>query len=358
MAYTVGSKKVIKDDNRTQLSTLTVSTSDYLEIAEVTTPPMYGSTTAFSFGGRVYPSFTATQDIYSFPFAISFPATASDTGGDLSLAVRSHGSGQSKTEGFAVGGQAFPPGNSVITSFPFAISSGTGTEVGSLYDAAADMAVVSSTTECFSCGGFDQFRAPFLFGFTKIQKFPFSISSGTTTITGDLIEAKIQTAGHANAENGFVSAGSIPENPAGAVWVKTIEKFPFSISSGTAIDVGDLTVENKLQTGCSSSTDGFSVGGQTLPPATPGSTLTVSTIEKFPFNISSGTAVDVGDFAPFGRHTGDGSSSETDGFVMNGNPQPLSVRIYSFPFAISGGTGTYVGDINPVGFFDQRNSQV
>mgnify|MGYP003344012143 CR=1 FL=1 len=298
MGYTVGSKQVIKDDNKTKLNTLTVSTSDnYLEITEVLGPPMFGSTTGFSFGGRIYPTYTSTQDIYSFPFAISYPAVASDTGGNLIKVVYNHGSGQSKTEGFSVGG-VDPDGRTSITKFPFAITSGTGSSAGDLNTESRIMAVASSLTECFSSGGFN--NAPGSTASNIIQKFPFSVPFATATdTTGDLIETVAETSSQANTENAFVSGGRITSTN---TWVKTIEKFPF--------------------------------------------------------NISSGTATDVGDFSPFVRQEGDGSSSETNGFVMNGAPsQPLSKRIYSFPFAITSGTGTYVGDINPIGFYDARNSQ-
>jgi len=354
MAYTVGSKRVIKDDNTTQLSTLTVSTSDYLEITEVLGPPMFGSTSGFSFGGRSWPSpQQTTQDIYSFPFAISFPATASDTGGNLIKTVYNHGSGQSKTEGFSVGG-IDPDGRDSVTKFPFAISSGLGSSAGNLNTESRLMAVASSLTECFSIGGI--YHPPTGSASNIIQKFPFSAPFATATDTGgDLVESVAETSSQANTEDAFVSGGRLGTS---GNWTKTIEKFPFSISSGSATDVGDLTVENKSTGGCSSSTDGFTTGGISLPGPPSGPTLTISTIEKFPFAISSGTATDIGDVSPLVRHTENGSSSETSGFVMHGSPAPWARRIYSFPFSQTSGTGTYVGDINPTGFFDAVNSQV
>jgi len=120
---------------------------------------------------------------------------------------------------------------------------------------------------------------------SQIDKFPFSISSGTATDVGDLSEVKMLFSSYSSNTDAFTSGGFQPPR------VTTIDKFPFNISSGTATDVGDLSAANNGAAGSYSNTDGFVSGGQA-----PGANQT-NTIEKFPFSISSGTSADVGDLS-------------------------------------------------------------
>ena len=123
---------------------------------------------------------------------------------------------------------------------------------------------------------------------SQIDKFPFSISSGTATDVGDLLEKSTFQGGHSSKTDAFISAGwfSTPN-------LKTIQKFPFSISSGNATNTGNLIDQREKSGGSQSITDAFVSGGTTGP-----ATLTpVSSIEKFPFSISSGTSADVGDLS-------------------------------------------------------------
>ena len=86
---------------------------------------------------------------------------------------------------------------------------------------------------------------------------------------------------------GFTSGGYSHPNTAQS----RIEKFPFSISSGTATDVGDLSQNKEFTSGASSNTDGFVLGGGDYPFTT----HPLSGIDKFPFSISSGNGTNVGD---------------------------------------------------------------
>ena len=89
---------------------------------------------------------------------------------------------------------------------------------------------------------------------------------------------------------GFTSGGNpAPTTPENQL---KIDKFPFSISAGTATNVGSLNTQRYNHIGHSSDTDGFSAGGISTP--VPG---TISSIDKFPFSIDAGTATDVGDLS-------------------------------------------------------------
>lgn len=236
---------------------------------------------------------------------------------------------QGEIAGFYSGGS--DPGNirvSTIQKFPISISSGTTTDVGNIFDEDEDFASASSDTEGFHIGGtiFHPLSR------RQMGKFPFAISSGTGTFIGTLAIGVYTNAGHQSTTDGF-SSGGFDYNT-------LIEKFPFAISSGTAADVGDLTVGRRYVAGHSSSTDGFTSSGQGNPGP-----VQVPVIDKFPFAISGGTATDVGDLVR-GKYTATGHSSSTDGFNTGGDVFSASAQIVKFPFAISGGTGTDVGDLS------------
>ena len=119
---------------------------------------------------------------------------------------------------------------------------------------------------------------------TTIDKFPFSQTSGTATDVGDLSQARVLAAGQSSSTEGFSSGGFVPAE------VTTIDKFPFSQTSGIATYIGDLSQARRLVAGQSSTTDGFTSGGYT-------GSIRVTTIDKFPFSQTSGTTADIGDLS-------------------------------------------------------------
>ena len=176
--------------------------------------------------------------------------------------------------------------------------------------------------------------------YSVIQKYPFAISSGTTVDTGgDLLAGKNSGSAHDSRDDAFISGANTgaPEYRS-----STIEKFPFSISSGTSSNVGDLSEEVDGAHGLSSPTDGFSVHGEldTFPSYT-------TSIKKFPFAISSGSSTTVGNLDAARVSTPGGNSSVTEGFVSGGYLQPIyQTDIWKFPFAITSGTIAPVADLS------------
>ena len=172
----------------------------------------------------------------------------------------------------------------------------------------------------FTSGGYEQ---PPNITVDTIDKFPFTISSGTATDVGSLSVGRQQLAGVSGVSDGFSVAG-LPQPSPGT----RIDKWPFAISSGTATNVGDVPVTGRDRTGHNSRTDGFTAGGR-------GPTF-FTQIDKFPFSISSGTATDVGDLSA-AKDNGAGASSITDGFVAGGrlSSGPRTTAIDKFPFSIS-----------------------
>jgi hypothetical protein len=246
---------------------------------------------------------------------------------------------QGTVSGFASGGQS-PSYQSSIEKFPFAISGGTATDVGDLSFARSQPMGNSSRTDGFSSGG----NNPGLAGnpFSQIDKFPFSISGGTATDVGDLSDKNYNAGSSSSLDNAFIQGGGIGDP---IVSGSKIDKFPFAISAGTATDVGDLTTNCTETGGHASLTDGFNSGGFA------GSFPLLTKIDKFPFAISGGTATDVGDLN-INKSGGASISSTTNGFnaggASSGTPIFYNVLdIHKFPFAITSGTSTNVGSLSP-----------
>ena len=363
MGYTVGpDKQVIKDDNTTKLNTLTVSTSDYLEITEVTPaqPNHMGDNYAFNAGGgnTPYPSPYVTA-IDKWPYAQT-SGTATDVG-DLQEAKERMSGHTDGSNGYTSGGfvESSPPYTSTkIEKFPFAISSATATDHGSVFTPPSTgqhhtgAGSHSSSTDGFLAGGYDGPAGNARI--SQISKFPFSSPVSGVTDTGDLVVpgwglASASTTSEAfNA--GFDSPTAItnPYQPAGPgyAWgTRLIQKFPFSISSGTATDVGSLTVPRRSGTGHTSFEYGFIAAGMgPNPSGTPNGTYNF-TIEKYPFAISSASSTDVGDtilpYSDYCSGNSGTSSGHRSGQYNNGN-------IEKFPFAISSGTASGIGSLaNP-----------
>jgi len=304
-------------------------------------PAAQGTVAGFASGGfQNFPTPGPVVDIEKYPFSIS-SGTATDVG-DLNEPRTGSTGLSSTTDGFAIAGTnpagaAVPGYISTIDKFPFGISAGTATNVGNLTDVKSFASSQLSSANGFVSGGFTPGGSSSYLSI--IEKLPFSISSGTAADIGDLSSSRTSTSGQNSSVDGYTSGGYEPPSVAPT---STIDKFPFGISSGTAINVGDLS-EAKYQTttGQSSKTDGFTTGG--VGPVSP-----LTTIEKYPFSISSGTATDVGDLGPGAdqRSAAAGSSSTTDAFTAGGLAPPYATDIYKFPFSISSGTSTNVGDLS------------
>jgi len=165
-----------------------------------------------------------------------------------------------------------------------------------------------------------------------IDKFSFS-ADGNATDVGDLSVSRYSASGQSSSTNGYTSGG----NP----FSNVIDKFPFP-SDGNATDVGDLTVTTRELAGQSSTLSGYTSGGY-------GSVGLLNTIEKFPF-ASDANASDVGDLT-VARQYGAGQSSTTSGYTTGGAsgigawPTTQATTIDKFPFA-SDANATDVGDLS------------
>ena len=199
-----------------------------------------------------------------------------------------------------------------MDKIPFA-TDGNSTSVGSLSYAGGGAGQSSDTH------GYDSVR--------DIQKFPFAITSGTSTDVGDrtVVPATTGSAGQSSSTHGYNCGGII--NPT-ATTVNIIDKFPFA-SDVNSTDVGDLTVSTYGTAGHTSTTHGYSSAGQVT------TSTTTASKNKFPFasDANAVTAPDVRSSpTPTIKLIGtSASSSITQGYLAGGtSPQVLGVQKFSF----------------------------
>ena len=212
-------------------------------------------------------------------FTISTDANATDVG-DLT-AGRYKITGQSDTVngfGYTSGGIEAAPGNSnVIDKFSFT-SNGNATDVGNLWRESSGLAGQSSSTHGYTTGGVKKWPPSYpsvYVNYNTIEKFPF-VSGGNSSDISDLTQARQAGAGQSSTTHGYTSGGQ----PA----VNVIDKFTFS-ADANATDLGDLTESKAEPSGQSSQTHGYASGGYTGSPS--------NVINKFPFSTDA-NATDIG----------------------------------------------------------------
>tara|TARA_B100000424_G_scaffold271351_1_gene273717 strand:- start:1373 stop:2470 length:1098 start_codon:yes stop_codon:yes gene_type:complete len=290
-----------------------------------------GSTSGYASGGRQNFSVWMTK-IDKYPF--SSDTNASDVG-DLSQAR--DGAGQSSAvNGYTAGGSQTSFNNYVnfIDKFPFSISSGTASDVGDLTVARAGHAGQSSGSNGYVTGG-----SPYT---DVIDKFPVSSDANATDI-GNLTAPRAAVSGQSSTTHGYTSGSLAFPTFSGNI----IDKFPFAVN-GNATDVGDLvkpTMYGSASTGQSSTSHGYHSGGISTPPY-----IAEDTIQKFTF-ASDNDATDVGNLT-IARQSVSGQSSTTHGYATGGYNNPPQVfynTIEKFTFT-SDNDATDVGDMTVEGF--------
>lgn len=195
---------------------------------------------AFTTGGFYNaPPFTATTLISKFPFASE--GTATDSGGDLTVASGVT-SIPSPSNAYVV-----DDGTVNIYKFPFAISSGTVSDVMDLSTSGNPYHASSQSTTHGYVGHGGQTN-PFQASNLSVDKFAFAsdtLSAGVLCVTGTG-PATYKTRGggqqgNSSDDNGYTTGGNAPTD------LNIIDKFPFA-SDSNATDVGDLTVARRNHT--------------------------------------------------------------------------------------------------------------
>jgi hypothetical protein len=162
---------------------------------------------------------------------------------------------------------------------------------------------------------------------SAIDRFSFT-SDENATDHGDMSITRQSACGQSSTTHGYSSGGN--------ALTDVIDKFTFAGSNVTATDVGNLTFAKDSSCGQSSATHGYVSGG--------GSAGSNNFIEKFTFAIDA-NATDVGDLT-VGRGECDGTQSTTHGYTCGGGNSNI---IDKFTFS-SDANATDVGDMIFTGY--------
>lgn len=243
---------------------------------------------------------------------------------------------QGSTYGYKAGGG--PASATVIDRFPFA-SEGTATCVGDLVPSTPpdwygvrSGASHSSLTDAYMSRYYDGLNT-----YNRVQKYPFSSESGT--IVGCHPTGYKWTVPQNSSTYAYTTGGSIepPVSPYFSNSVNHINKFPFSAETTTS-DVGDLTQARGCGAGASSTTYGYTAGGECYRPGNP--SIAFNIIDKYPF-ASDTNATDVGDLNTAGK-AAQGISGPAAGYAVG--LMPDANNILKWPFA-SDTNSTDIGNL-------------
>ena len=303
---------------------------DVLTMNETETAPEWG-TPAWTFPGLIKGYYAAGRlDASNVTSAIdrwSFTTDGNSTDvGDVVIG-RNHHSGQSsKTDGYISGSYEQGPVTLAIDRWSFS-SEGNAVDHGDLAVQSGAGTGQSSETHGYHSGGLASsggYR-------NNIQKFLFA-TSGTNNATdiADLLVARAVYAGSSSTTHGYSAGG----NTGGVNFNTTIDKFPFATDSN-ATDVGDCDTSTSGSAGTSSLTHGYISGGSAGP--------VTSNIRKYSF-ASDGNSVDGGADLSAGRSAVTGCSSETFGYVAGGNAG-ANVNIIEKYSVSTDSNATDVGDL-------------
>jgi hypothetical protein len=295
---------------------------------ETVTAPEWGA--GWEFPGRVkgYMAGGANNTQMNTIDRWSFTTDGNSTDvGDIVVA-RNHHSGQSSlTDGYISGSYEGGPVTLVIDRWSFS-SEGNAVDHGDLAVQSGTGTGQSSETHGYHSGGLVSVGAVYR---NQIQKFLFA-TSGTNNATdiADLISARAVQGGSSSTTHGYSAGG----NTGGVNYNTTIDKFLFA-TDVNATDVGDCDTSTSGCAGTSSLTNGYISGGSAGP--------VTSNIRKYSF-ASDGNSVDGGADLSAGRSSHTGCSSYTFGYVAGGNASANLNIIEKFSVSTDS-NATDVGDL-------------
>lgn len=276
-------------------------------------------------------------------FSFTSDGNSTDVGDFLSPTTSTLGmAASSPTHGYYAGGTdpSGPAATDTIQKFPTAVDANT-TDVGNLpgrrYRGASSM----SATYGYTQGGetpSDPTEYPR--GSVEITKYPFA-SDADAVVSASLITYAPAPgyrfiSGGSSPTHGYSYGGEGGSDPSAIE--NTIQKHTFA-SDGDATDVGDLLTLLYRSSGNQQSDASIYTTGGDSPPATP---TKVNTIQKWSIS-TDGNSTDVGDLNQALSYTA-GNSSTTHGYTFGGNYPPSRNFIQKFPFSTDTNS-TDIGDL-------------
>lgn len=303
------------------------STQDSDEVAIAAPTPGGGASGPIAYAGtNVY---VYHDDLQKFDMTSSTNAAVVITGPYFPANTQTSG-GRSSTHGYFAGG-GFPTRLDTIMSFPFAAEDAISDTTADLTSAryGSQGVPIGDGTFNYSAGGLIPAGV-----INVIEKYPTANANNATDV-GDLTDSRYAVTGGSSSTHGYRAGGLNP----GSQGTNIIDKWSFA-SDGNATDVGDNTQQRGWSAGASSTDHGYQAGGfHWIPPSG-----RYNIIDKYAF-ASDGNASDVGDLTGT-DHNNSGGSSSTHGFRLGGSAgTPTgSTDIEKFAFA-SDGNATDVADL-------------
>ena len=278
-------------------------------------------------------SWYSTIDRFQFPFD---SGTANQVG-NLSRRRRGASANNSSVHGYVCGGESGYNDTTVSTidHFQFPFDSGTANKVGNLSKRRSASAANNSSTHGYVCGGDYGYHDNYLF---SIDRFQFPFDSGTTSYVGNLSGSRSDLSANNSSTQGYVCGGFKGGYQILDVY-STIDRFQFPFDSGTANQVGNLSVSREWLSANNSSIHSYVCGGYNHYNGT------LSTIDRFQFPFDSGTASQVCNLS--GNSSGaSANNSSVHGYVCGGGSDNFSSTIDRFQFSFDNGITSYVGNLS------------
>ena len=135
--------------------------------------------------------------------------------------------------------------------------------------------------------------------------------------------------GGANPTRGYFAGGNTPSE------VNNIQ-FVTIMTTGNAVDFGDLTVARRMAETVNTTTRGVIIGGETPSNTNVIDFITIPT---------QGNAQDFGDVADFRREMNAAMASPTRGVYGGGYKSPTAIKTMEFINPVSKGNGANFGDL-------------
>ena len=255
---------------------------------------------------------------------------------------RVYTSATSETHGYCAGGDAAPAthGNT-IDKFPFAAADGfTMTDVGNLATKSHYANGSSSTTHGYVTGGANPAVT------AQMQKYPFASDTGSSNTA--VMVGGARAAGSGHNDDGFVYGYHAGGGPAGT---NIIDRYPYA-SDSDSTDWADLSHTTNQNQGCSSLTDGYSVGNYNI-----GGPASYWNDEIMKFNFASGGTGTQPSILTTSVYGPSSSSSTTHGYRAGGDTGWVgTLHIDKFIFSSDVNAAT-VGNLSRIGDYMGSGSQ-
>ena len=362
-AYETDTEKIKVGDGSTAYNSLQFIDGDD---AASLGPHMQGSSYGYSLGGNPYPASPSyTDKIERYSFASN--GNGSDVG-DLAIPGETRNVSNT-THAYSISFYNPPipsTNNSDVVKTAFSNHASSiipALNSGSLYPPSNSYfqkhSAIQSTTDAFVDSGRQTPPATY---FADIHKFPFSSENAWADTGANLANARWYANNTASTTHGYSHAGkwnpaSSPNSP---LYSTDIQKYPFSISSGTSSTVGTngMSSWGMSSGGASSSTHGYIIGGWESDGASSDTTV----MHKYSFS-SDGNSAFVGSITePGGAYGMGNSNSPTHGYSHGGgyvgSPSFGSRNtIENFPFS-SDSNASDVGDLTQINRGMQGQVQV